>query len=163
MEWLLRPLQLCSNHILCAIIYKYIAFLGVPGWLSWLSMCLWLRSWSHGSWVWAPHWALCWQFRAWSLLGSVSLSLSLACSHSVSFSLKNKYTFKKILKTTNTLHFCIFQLENICILFYRIASSISWQNKRKAYTFVSLLKLHSCLHWCSLFLYIFFTLWDHLL
>ena len=30
-----------------------------PGELSWLSIWLWLRSWSYGSWVWAPHQVLC--------------------------------------------------------------------------------------------------------
>ena len=34
---------------------------GAPGWLSRLSVWLWLRSWSHSLWVRAPHWALCWQ------------------------------------------------------------------------------------------------------
>ena len=28
---------------------------GLPGWLSWLSVRLPLRSWSHGAWVWALH------------------------------------------------------------------------------------------------------------
>ena len=32
----------------------------VPGWLSRLSIWLWLRSWSRGSWVRAPCQALCW-------------------------------------------------------------------------------------------------------
>ena len=42
-------------------------FWGAPGWLSRLSVWLWLRSWSHGLWVWAPRRALCWQLRAWGL------------------------------------------------------------------------------------------------
>ena len=48
----------------------------------------WLQSWSHGSWVWAPHWALCWQHGA-CLTFSVSLSLypSLARAHAHSLSL----------------------------------------------------------------------------
>ena len=37
-----------------------------PGWLSWLSVWLRLRSWSHNSWVRAPRRALCWQLRAWA-------------------------------------------------------------------------------------------------
>ena len=62
---------------------------GAPGWLSWLRIRLWLRSWSHGLWVWALHWALCWQFRAWSLLQILCLPLSLCPSptHVLSFSL----------------------------------------------------------------------------
>ena len=48
-----------------------------PGWLSWLSVLLQLRSWSHGLWVQALHWALCWQLRAWSLLWILCLLLSL--------------------------------------------------------------------------------------
>ena len=69
-----------------------ITHLGAPGWFSWLSVWLWLRSWSHGSWVWAPHWALCWQLGVWNLLWilCVSLSLPLPCSCSVSLCLKNK-------------------------------------------------------------------------
>ena len=50
---------------------------GAPGWLSWLSVQLQLGSWSHSSWVWASHWALCWQLRAWSLLQIVCLPLFL--------------------------------------------------------------------------------------
>ena len=42
--------------------------LGAPGWLSRLSVRLWLGSRSHGSWVRAPRRALCRQLRAWSLL-----------------------------------------------------------------------------------------------
>ena len=50
---------------------------GAPGWLSWLSVRLQLRSWSRGSWVWAPHQALCWQLRAWRLLWILCLLLSM--------------------------------------------------------------------------------------
>ena len=58
-------------------------FWGVPGWLSWLSVRLQLRSWSHGSWVWAPHWALYCQCR--TCLGfSFYVSLPLPCSLSLS-------------------------------------------------------------------------------
>ena len=39
-------------------------FPGAPGWFSWLSVQLWLRSWSHGLWVEALHRALCWQLKA---------------------------------------------------------------------------------------------------
>ena len=67
----------------------------MPGWLSWLSGRLQLRSWSHSSWVQAPCQALCWQLGAWSLLPilclPLSLSLPLPCSHSVPLSLKSKY------------------------------------------------------------------------
>ena len=70
---------------------------GVPGWLSLLSVWLQLRSWSHGSWVWAPSQALCWQLRAWILLQILSPSLctSPACTLSLS---KNKQTLKKLKK-----------------------------------------------------------------
>ena len=37
---------------------------GASGWLSWLSIWHQLRLWSHGSWVWAPHWALGWRLGA---------------------------------------------------------------------------------------------------
>ena len=65
---------------------------GAPGWLSRLSIWLWLRSWSHCLWDWAPHWVLCWQLRAWSLLQilCLPLTLPLPCSCSVSLCLKNK-------------------------------------------------------------------------
>ena len=64
----------------------------VPGCLSWLSVQLQLRSWSHSLWVQAPHRPLCWQLRAWSLLRILCLPLSLLLPHSrsVSVSQKNK-------------------------------------------------------------------------
>ena len=56
-----------------------------PGWLSRLSVQLWLGSWSHGWWVRAPRRALCWQLGAWSLLWIPCLPISLPfpCSRSV--------------------------------------------------------------------------------
>ena len=64
---------------------------GVPGWISWLSIRLWLRSWSHSSRVRARFRALCWQLRAWSLLqilcASLFLHLPLSCSLPFSLSL----------------------------------------------------------------------------
>ena len=75
---------------------------GAPGWLHRLSIWLPLRSWSHGLWVRAPHQALCWQLRAWSLLRVLCLPLSLPLPHShyVSLCLSkinkcNKKIFKK--------------------------------------------------------------------
>ena len=65
---------------------------GAPGWLSRLSVWLWLRSWSHGLWVRAPHWALCWQLRAWSLLQILCLPLSLPLPHSCSVFLSLSHT-----------------------------------------------------------------------
>ena len=59
-------------------------FDGAPGWLSQLSVWLWLRSWSHGLWVKALHWALCWQLSLESASDSVSLSL---CSSPLSLCL----------------------------------------------------------------------------
>ena len=50
---------------------------GAPGWLRRLSVRLQPRSWSHGPWVRAPHRALCWQLRAWSLFQILSLPLSV--------------------------------------------------------------------------------------
>ena len=65
---------------------------GAPGWLSCLGVRLQLRSWSRGLWVWTPHQALCWRFRAWSLLRVVCLPLSLPlpCLCSVCLSLSQK-------------------------------------------------------------------------
>ena len=54
---------------------RFISF-GAPGWLSWLSDWLWLGPRSHSPWVWAPHRALCWQLRGWSLLQILCPSLS---------------------------------------------------------------------------------------
>ena len=70
---------------------------GEPGWLSLLSTWLWLGSWSHGPWAWAPRQALCWQLGAWSLLRILCLHLSLCPSpaHALSLCLKNKQTLKK--------------------------------------------------------------------
>ena len=62
-----------------------------------LSIWLWLRSWSHSWWVWAPRQALCWQLRAWSLLQILSPSVPLPCSCSVSVSLSKMNKHFKIL------------------------------------------------------------------
>ena len=51
-----------------------VVYIGALGWLSRLRIQLWLRSWSHGSWVRAPHQALCCQHGA-PLASSVPLSL----------------------------------------------------------------------------------------
>ena len=70
---------------------------GAPGWLSQLSIRLWLRSWSHGLWVQAPRQALCWQLRAWSLLWILCLIFSLPLPHLCSVSLLNvKKNFFKL-------------------------------------------------------------------
>ena len=53
---------------------------GAPGWFSWLGVRLQLRSWSHGLWVRALRWALCWQLRVWRLLWILCLPLSLPSS-----------------------------------------------------------------------------------
>ena len=70
------------------------------GWLSWLSIQLQLRSSSHDSRVRAPHQALCWQLKAWSLLHILclplfALPLLMLC---VSLSKTNKLKKKKCLK-----------------------------------------------------------------
>ena len=64
---------------------KDLNIVGAPGWLSQLSGWLRLRSWSHGSWVWAPRWALCCQSRAcFRSSDTVSFWPSPACSHTLS-------------------------------------------------------------------------------
>ena len=80
-------------------VYFKMILLGVPGWLSHLSIQLQLRSWSHVVWVQALHQALCWQLRAWSLLCILCLPCSLplprSCSVSPSLSkinIKNDFT-----------------------------------------------------------------------
>ena len=60
--------------------------LGECGWLSRLSIWLQHRSWSHGSWIWALHRALCCHHRASSDPLFPSLSVPPVCS----FSLKKK-------------------------------------------------------------------------
>ena len=69
-----------------------VACLGVPGWLSRLSVRLRLRSRYHDPWVRAPRRALGWWLRAWSLLPILCLPLSVPLPHScfVSLCLKNK-------------------------------------------------------------------------
>ena len=66
---------------------------GAPGWFSQLSLRHRLKSWSHGLWVWAPHWALCGQHRA-RFRSSVPLPLpgSHECSLSKKKTNKNKQT-----------------------------------------------------------------------
>ena len=58
------------------------------GWLIWLLIQLWLRSWSLGLWVQAPHQAFCYQCRA-CFTSSVfhSFFCPLPCSSSLSLSL----------------------------------------------------------------------------
>ena len=63
--------------------------LGARGWLSQLSVQLWLRSRSHGSWGWALCRAPCTQLGAWSLL-RILCSLSLCPSPGRSLSLSQK-------------------------------------------------------------------------
>ena len=67
-----------------------------PGWLSWLSIWLRLRSWSCSSWVQAPHRAVCCQRRA-GFRSSVLLSVPLPHLCALSFSL-SKISLKKINK-----------------------------------------------------------------
>ena len=77
---------------------------GEPGWLSGLSVRLRLRSWSHGLWLRAPCWAVCWQFRAWSLLRILCLPLSLphprSCSLARSLSLSLSLSLPEIKNKT---------------------------------------------------------------
>ena len=74
--------------------FSKILMRGAPRRLSRLSIWLQLRSWSHGSWLRAPHRALCWQPRAWSLFRI--LCLALPCSHCVSLSLSKIHKHLKI-------------------------------------------------------------------
>ena len=71
---------------------------GAPGWLSRLSVWLQLRSWSHGSWVWALSQTLDWQLKAWNLLGILCLPPSLSLPNSWSLSKINKKLFFFFLK-----------------------------------------------------------------
>ena len=66
--------------------------IGVPGWLSQLSVWLWLRSWSQYSWVQAPHQARCCQCRA-CFGSSVPLSLCPSLPRALAPSL-NKHFLK---------------------------------------------------------------------
>ena len=95
-SWKDKPRATVPSNILLEVSVYW-----VPGWLSWLSIWLWLRSWSRDLWVQAPRPALCWQLRAWNLLQILGLPLS-APPHSSSVclprSLKNKWTLKHFLK-----------------------------------------------------------------
>ena len=68
-----------------------------PRGLSRLSVQLRLRSWSHGSWVWGPHWALCCQCRAyfWPSVPCPPRLLPSSCTHVLFLSLQNKLFLKK--------------------------------------------------------------------
>ena len=80
-EYLLNKERILSAYRISFVTHMQncdrIKLLGAPGWLSGLNVSLRLRSWSHSSWVQAPHRALCWQRRAWSLLWILCLPLSL--------------------------------------------------------------------------------------
>ena len=70
---------------------------GAPGWLSWLSACLWLRSWSGGPGI-EPHV----RFPApWGTYLLLPLLPAHALSHSASLTLSNKIN-KSSLKITNS-------------------------------------------------------------
>ena len=90
------------------VITKFHTF-RAPGWLSLVSVWLWLRSWSHSSWVQVPHWALCWQLRALSLLWILCFPLSLpllpSCSVSVSVSLPKIINSKNLKRKTKIPYF----------------------------------------------------------
>ena len=76
---------------MCAYINTHIKGQGAPGWLSLWEVLLWLRSWSHGSWVRVPQRALCWQLGAWSLLQILCLPFSCPSpTHALFLSFKNK-------------------------------------------------------------------------
>ena len=96
-----QPNKKMDKHWICKLRVRK-SEPGAPGWLSWLSVRLWLRSWSHGSWVWALRWVVCWQLRAWSLpwILCLPLSLPLPCLLTLvlSRSLKNKNIKKNFLR-----------------------------------------------------------------
>ena len=111
----------CSNHWatqvpqghFILILYQIIMLRGAPGWLSRLGIRLQLRSWSLGSWVQAPHWALCWQLRAWSRLWILCLPLPLSAPLSLVLYLclsKNKCKKNIMLKVG---HKCSYSQEHI--------------------------------------------------
>ena len=81
--------------------FKHILYIAAPGCLSQLIIQLWLRSWSHGVWVWAPSGALWWQLRPGVCFEfCVSLSLCPSPSHALSLFSQvwiNVKIFKKIL------------------------------------------------------------------
>ena len=108
----------CSSFIIEKVILKS-PNIGAPGWLTWLSVRLWFRSWSHGSCVQAPLWALCWKLRAWNLFHILCfpLSLPLPHLHSVSLSLKNKPTLKIFFWSPNIFFlFSVLSFFASCIL-----------------------------------------------
>ena len=89
-----------------------------------LSVQLWLRSWSHGLWLRAPHQVLCWQLRAWRLLRSCgSLSGPPLLTRCLSLSKINKYEKNNI---------CPFE----CILYFSNLILI-WVQTPKSHPFFS--------------------------
>ena len=75
-----EPPRCPSFSYQCILYNKRFSFLnynlGAPEWLRRLSIRLSLRSWSRGSWVRNPRWALGWQPKDWSLLQTLCLPLS---------------------------------------------------------------------------------------
>ena len=95
--------------------------LGAPGWLSRLSIRLWLRSWSHGAWVRVLRRALCWQLRAWSLFRILCLPHSLPLPlHALSLSVPKNKHWKKIKKKKKIENFKSSEREGC------LGGSVSW-------------------------------------
>ena len=96
-----HPIISPSIHVMSSV-YRYseITYSNINlGWLSWLSVGLQLRSWSHSLWVWALNQACCCQCRA-CLGSSVPPSLCPFPAHTVSqkqINLKKTHKFKVFL------------------------------------------------------------------
>ena len=98
MQTLFHTFHLCltrCSHLILALwmTLKTTETIGAPGWLSWWSVWLGLRIWSHGSRVWAQGLALCCQRRAHfgSSVPPLSAPPLLALSFSLSLSKINKH------------------------------------------------------------------------
>ena len=77
-KWFLgSSYNIIVTMIMLHLLTWFIRIMFRGAWVARLSIWLQLRSWSHASWVWAPHRTLCWQLRA-CLLRILCLPLSVA-------------------------------------------------------------------------------------
>ena len=87
---------------------KFQCVRGAPEWLSRLSIQLWLRSWSHSSWVQDPHWAgLCADSSEPGACFGFCISLSFCPSLARDLCLKNEWTLNKFFYVKKSQCFCV--------------------------------------------------------
>ena len=98
---------------------------GEPGWHRWLSVWLWLRSWSHRLWVWARHPSLCCR-HTWDPIWILSPSLSAPPLPPLSLSKINLFFFngQKIWKGISLS--VIFRVHPCCNMYENLIPFEGW-------------------------------------